>query len=155
MFSFSVDTTVCSKNLYFVKDFYDHLNTLSHFMTKPYAVKPIPLSSVLHDQPLTKQCLDEETFHDFLTRFDAEEVEWFLNKPIDNNNGNTCVHEAVLSQHVHTDKLATILKHGGNYTLVATQFIFCHINTFIGSPNVKGFAGKVSVLCCNYVHIII
>ena len=117
MFSFSVDTTVCSRNLRFVKDFYDHLNTLSHFMTKSYTDKPIPLSSVLHDQPLTKQCLDEETFsiHDFLTRFDPEEVEWFLNKPIDNNNGNTCVHEAVLSQ--RTDKLATILKHGGNCTI--------------------------------------
>ena len=84
--------------------------------TKPYDDKPVSLSSVLHDQPFTKQCLDEDTFgiHDFLTRFDAEEVEWFLNKPIDDNKGNTCVHEAVLKQ--CTDKLVIILKHGGDYT---------------------------------------
>ena len=104
---------MCSDNVYFVKDFYDHLNELNHLKAKPCADEPVPLNSVLHGQPFTKQCLDEKTFgiHDFLTRFDAEEVEWFLNKPIDNNKGNTCVHEAVLSQ--RTDKLAIILKHGG------------------------------------------
>ena len=103
---------------HFVEDFYDHLNELNHLKTKQCADKPVPLSSVLHGQPFTKQCLDEEIFdvHDFLTRFDAEEVEWFLNKPIDNNKGNTCVHEAVLLQ--RTDKLAIILKHGGNYTIL-------------------------------------
>ena len=112
-----VDTTIHSKNNQFVKDFYNHLHELDRLKTKPDSDKPIPLSSVLHGQPFTKQCLDEKSFgiYDFSTRFDAEEVEWFLNKPIDNSKGSTCVHEVVLSQHF--SRLALILKLGGNYTI--------------------------------------
>ena len=82
-----------------------------------------PLSSVLScdGQPFTtKQCLQEEFFgiHDFATRFETEEVEWFLNKPINSCNGNTCVHEMVISQDINM--LALILKLGGNHTVVAT-----------------------------------
>ena len=100
----------------FAEDFY---NSLHEFRSepstdKPAEDKPSHLSSILDGQSFTKQCLDAESFgvHGFLTRFDAEEVEWFLNKPIHKNQGNTCVHEAVLSQSV--DKLTLILKHGGN-----------------------------------------
>ena len=135
-----MDAAICSDNVFFVKDFYDHLNKLK-FLKKPNADGPVPLSSVLHGQPFTKQCLNKD-IHDFLTRFDAEEVEWFLNKPIDNNKGNTCVHEAVLSQ--CTEKLDIVLKHGGNCTCNIKFIIHCHVYTFIGSPNVKGFFGKVS-----------
>ena len=126
-----VDAAINSDNVYFVKHFYDHLNELN-LLKKPNADKPVPLSSVLHGQPFTKQCLNEKTFgiHDFLTRFDAEEVEWFLNKPIHNNKGNTCVHEAVLSQ--CTEKLDIILKHGGNctikvYNTYIAMFMFIHL----------------------------
>ncbi len=110
---------MCSANC-FEKEFYDRLRKFRNSKNGPILdkpeTKPSPLSSVLDGQPFTKQCVDEKSFgdHDFLTRFDAEEVEWFINKPI-GNQGNTCVHEAVLSKCV--DKLALILKlvlkHGG------------------------------------------
>ena len=108
---------MCSEND-FAKDFYDYLEEFRRSKNEVCADKqedkPSPLSSVLDGQPFTKQCVNEKSFgvHGFLTRFDPEEVEWFLNKPIDKNQGNTCVHEAVLSQSV--DKLTLILKHGGN-----------------------------------------
>ena len=82
----------------FVKDFYGRLQEFRS--SKSEAIpdkpsdkpenKPSPLSSVLDGRPFTKQCLDEKSFgdHDFLTRFDPEEVEWFINKPIE-NHGNT------------------------------------------------------------------
>ena len=122
-----VDTAMYSKNTSFVNEFYDHLNKLNHLMTKSCVDKPVPLSSILHSQAFTKLCLDEKSFgiHKFLTRFDAEEVEWFLNKPIDNNQGNTCVHEAVLSQDI--DRLALILKHGGNCITTIFNLILQHV----------------------------
>ena len=110
---------MCSEND-FAKDFYDRLHEFRSSKNEPIPDKPenkpSPLSSVLDGQPFTKQCLDEKSFgdHNFLTRFDIEEVEWFINKPIE-NQGNTCVHEAVLSKCV--DKLALILKHGGIYSI--------------------------------------
>lgn len=118
----TVDDTVilASYALYsqFAKDFYDHLHELNPLKTKPYSHTPVPLSSVIHGQPFTKECLNEKSFgiNDFLTRFDAEEVEWFLNKPIDKSKGNTIVHEAVLSQ--CTKKLEIILKHGGDHIVI-------------------------------------
>ena len=106
--------TTSSTNDSFVKDFRDLLCKLRSSKAEHTADKRSPLSSVLDGQPFTKQSLEEESFgiHNFATRCDAEEVEWFLNKPIDNGGGNTCVHEAVLSQNV--DKLDLILKLGGN-----------------------------------------
>ena len=89
---------------------------------KPSSDMPAPLSSVTHGQPFTKECLDEKSFgiNDFLTRYEAEEVEWFLNKPIDKNKGNTLLHEAVFSQ--STKQMEIILKHGGNYILCIMIF---------------------------------
>ena len=113
-----VDTAVCSINAQFVENFYYHLTHEMNLVDpKPSSDTPAPLSSVTHGQPFTKECLDEKSFgiNDFLTRYEAEEVEWFLNKPIDKNKGNTLLHEAVFSR--STKQMEIILKHGGNYTL--------------------------------------
>lgn len=48
---------------------------------------------------------------DFSDRFDAEEVEWQLNQPLDIIDGRTCVHLEVLAQRV--DELASLMKLGG------------------------------------------
>ena len=113
-----VDTAVCSKNAQFVENFYYHLvHEMNLVDPKSSSDMPAPLSSVTHGQPFTKECLDEKSFgiNDFLTRYEAEEVEWFLNKPIDKNKGNTLLHEAVFSR--STKQMEIILKHGGNYIL--------------------------------------
>ena len=122
-------------NSSFKEDFNDLLQKLRNKNTEQLQPtdKPSPLSSVLYGQPFaTKQCLQEELFgiHDFATRFEAEEVEWFLNKPINSNNGNTCVHEMVISQDIN--KLALILKLGGNHTVVATvTYIASYYNNIL------------------------
>ena len=99
----------------YVEDFYSQLRELDRSREHWTPVdKPSPLSSVLSGQAFTRDCLNEKSFgiFDFSTRFDADEVEWFLNKPIaDAHEGNTCVHEAVLSQRI--DNLTSILKLGG------------------------------------------
>ena len=48
----------------------------------------------------------------FYNRFDAEEVEWFLNQPLDIIDGRTCIHLEVLAH--RDDKLSLLLPHGGN-----------------------------------------
>jgi len=48
---------------------------------------------------------------DFSDRFDAEEVEWFLNKPLDIIEGRTCIHAEVFAQRVV--ELASLMRLGG------------------------------------------
>ena len=47
----------------------------------------------------------------FFNRFDAEEVEWRLNRPLDIIDGRTCIHLEVLAQ--RADKLSSLLALGG------------------------------------------
>ena len=49
----------------------------------------------------------------FSNRFDAEEVEWFLNQPLDIIDGRTCMHLEVLAQ--RDDKLSLLLALGGKF----------------------------------------
>ena len=83
--------------------------------------KRSPLSSViLKDDPrrLTEHnshwLSHQERLHgfDFSNRFDAEEVEWRLNQPLEIIDGRTCVHLEVLAH--RPDNLASLMRHGGN-----------------------------------------
>ena len=48
----------------------------------------------------------------FSNRFDAEDVEWYLNQPLDIIDGRTCLHIEVIAQ--RDDKLSSLLALGGN-----------------------------------------
>ena len=100
----------------YVEDFYSHLCKLDR-SRKPWTPvdKPSPLSSILNGQAFTRDYVKEKSFgiFDFSTGFDADKIEWFLNKLIAGAcEDHTCVHEVVLSLGI--DNLTSILKLQGN-----------------------------------------
>ena len=55
---------------------------------------------------------------DFSNRFEAEEVEWILNKPY--VEGRTALHVEVINQRVNV--LEGLLKHKGNYVILKSHY---------------------------------
>ena len=109
---------MCARNCCFEENF---SNLLKATFGDSECLKRFSLSSVVLKDDL-RQFTDYESYwlhrgrhgnFDFSNRLDAEEVEWFLNKPIDDFDfdGKTCVHLEVLAQRI--DKLASLIKLGG------------------------------------------
>ena len=84
-----------------------------------------PLSSVIGGPLFTKSCSQYDSYckrqgrFDFSRRFDAEEVEWILNTPLDIFHGRTVVHTEVLRKHIDAlTCLGQVLELGGKNCLL-------------------------------------
>ena len=64
------------------------------------------------------ECLNK---FDFSNRFDADEVEWALNQPLDIIDGRTCIHVEVLAKRNNVDKLVSLLTLGGTYVATSVR----------------------------------
>ena len=105
------------------------------------------LDNTVDGQPFTEHCSHYDSFNtrrnefNFSNRFDAEEIEWFLNKPFGLVGKTTAVHNEILGKRqVDTGKLTQLLRLGGKFTLCQ---IHDHLKHYPGSPNAKDMDGQV------------
>jgi len=83
------------------------------------------LCGKLDGQPFTEHCSHYSSYNthrnefDFSDRFDAEEIEWFLNKPFGLVGKTTAVHNEILGKRqVDVSRLAQLLKLGGKFVVL-------------------------------------
>ena len=109
---------------------------------------------VVDGQPFNEHSSHYGSYHkdrgnfDFSNRFDAEEVEWILNKPLDIIEGRTAVHVEVHRKLdcKSVDRLSQLLALGGSvHHFVAYIHVFlcyCRLSKHKG----QRWSGKINVL---------